>query len=437
MDKKQFDYIENRIREAAENSEPAFDEYAWAKMEARLNKEDNRRHRYLLWWFLLPLVFISAGTGYYFLKNKSPETKNVQHARINSNEDNIEDKSVKEKNVSAEKVPTISEDNPNIKINVDVKKNKSSTQSTRQLPVSNNNIVTWDVTYNSNNYHRFKKGKLFSKTNPGEIADINAHSSEVDSSNIILDTTAINKITADTSIVILSDTVTQKDSLKNTIVVNLPDSSKKDNLKKSTSSRFYFLASVAADIGSVKFLSFQNSQLTPKIGIGIGYQLSKKLCVQTGFYAGEKKYVAGPNDYTAKYGTYYDTVDIVKVNANCLVYDIPITLRYDFLQKPTIKYYTTIGISSFIMKREDYYYYYNYRYNGMPHEHAYQYTGNKNLFSVFNFSIGLEKKLSPYFSLLAEPYFSIPLSGVGEGSVKLYSAGLQVGLKYTPYRKHK
>ena len=70
MDKKQFDHIENRIREAAENSEPAFDEYAWTKMEVRLNKEDNRRRRFLLWWFLLPLVFITAGTGYYFLSNK-------------------------------------------------------------------------------------------------------------------------------------------------------------------------------------------------------------------------------------------------------------------------------------------------------------------------------------------------------------------------------
>ena len=39
MSKKQFDHIENKIREAAENSEPAFEEQAWDKMEAKLNKE--------------------------------------------------------------------------------------------------------------------------------------------------------------------------------------------------------------------------------------------------------------------------------------------------------------------------------------------------------------------------------------------------------------
>ena len=43
MGKKQFDYIEDRIREAAENSEPAFDEYAWTRMEARLDKENNKK----------------------------------------------------------------------------------------------------------------------------------------------------------------------------------------------------------------------------------------------------------------------------------------------------------------------------------------------------------------------------------------------------------
>ncbi len=435
MDKKQFDYIENRIREAAENSEPAFDEYAWAKMEARLNKEDNRRRRYLLWWFLLPLVFISAGTGYYFLRNKPAETKNVQHASINSNEDKNEDKSIKEKNVPVEKIPAINEDNSNNKINVDIKKSTDSTQSTKQFPVSNNDIVARDITDNSNRYHGFKKGKLSSKINPGEIGNANAHSSEVDSSNFILDKTPVDKLTADSSVVIVSDTVIQKDSFKNTATINLPDSSKKDAIKKAVPSRFYFLASVAADIGSVKFLSFQNSQLTPKIGIGIGYQLSKKLSVQTGFYAGRKKYIAGPGDYNPKAGSYWDMVQIVKVDASCLVYDIPLTLRYNFIQKPTTDYFATAGFSSYIMKKEDYVY--DYTYNNMPHHSSWTYTGNKHFFSVFNISVGIEKKLSPYFSLLAEPYVGIPLSGVGDGSVKLYSAGLQVGLKYNPYRKHK
>ena len=87
------------------------------------------------------------------------------------------------------------------------------------------------------------------------------------------------------------------------------------------------------------------------------------------------------------------------------------------------------------MKKEDYYYYY-IRYN-TPHESAWSYTGNKNLFSILNLNLGLEKKISPVFSLLFEPSISIPLAGIGEGKVKLFSTSFQAGLKYQPLNKVK
>jgi hypothetical protein len=79
-------------------------------------------------------------------------------------------------------------------------------------------------------------------------------------------------------------------------------------------------------------------------------------------------------------------VQLTKVDASCLVYDIPLTLRYTISQKPTTGFYATAGISSYIMKQEDYKYYY-IRYN-MPHEASKTYTGNKDLFSVLNLSAG-------------------------------------------------
>jgi len=183
----------------------------------------------------------------------------------------------------------------------------------------------------------------------------------------------------------------------------------------------------------VKFLNFKNSEFAAKYGVGIGYQLSKKISIQSGFYASQKKYIAGPDDYQAKPGSYWSMVQIVKVDAACLVYDIPLTFRFDFIKKSKINYYATVGISSYIMKKEDYNYYY-YRYNA-PREATRIYTGNKDLFSVFNLSAGIERKLSPVFYLQAEPSVGIPILGVGEGSVKLYSAALQIGLKYQPVKK--
>ena len=127
-------------------------------------------------------------------------------------------------------------------------------------------------------------------------------------------------------------------------------------------------------------------------------------------------------------------VQITKVNAACLVYEIPLTVKYNFIQKPATAYYAAMGISSYIMKKEDYNYYYTR--NSVYHETFWEYTGNKNLFSILTFSAGIERKLSSTISLLAEPSFSVPISGVGDGRVKLFSTALQIGLKYQPSKKH-
>jgi hypothetical protein len=237
------------------------------------------------------------------------------------------------------------------------------------------------------------------------------------------------------AVAVENNTDKKSDTAKKDLAEKVPSTNKLKVESNKKNGRFYLLASIGADAGSVHFLSLKDSKIVPKYGVGIGYQINKKLSVQTGFYASWKKYIAGPEDYNTKHGTYWDTVKILKVAASCLVYDIPIILRYNFIQRPTTTFYTTAGISSFIMKQEDYIYHYNDYSN--YHVKSKTYTGNKNLFAVFDLSAGIEKKINSQFSILAEPSIGIPLGGVGEGSVKLYSTALQLGLKYNPLKKKK
>jgi len=65
------------------------------------------------------------------------------------------------------------------------------------------------------------------------------------------------------------------------------------------------------------------------------------------------------------------------------------------------------------------------------------YTGNKTFLSQFNLSAGVEKSITPSLSLLVEPSLALPLAGVGEGSVKLYSTALQFGIKYNLPKRRK
>ena len=161
---------------------------------------------------------------------------------------------------------------------------------------------------------------------------------------------------------------------------NTPAKKKQSTLEQKKSSPFYFLALLGPDIGSVKLFSFNNSSVTAKYGVGAGYQLNRRFSLQTGFYAGKKKYIAGPDDYHTKYSNTDPNYKLNSVDANCMVYEIPLTIRYDFLQKSSFSYYASTGLSSYLMKKEDYHYYYT-NYNVPGPRNITAYTGNKHLFS--------------------------------------------------------
>ncbi len=432
MSEKQFNHIDNRIREAAENSEPAFDEYAWTLMEARLNKEDAKKRRYFFWWLAVPMLFITVGGIYIFSDQKSTE-KLPADQKTNGL---VENKIIPKKNAPAV-TPALIHNSGDVNNNV----NKINDQNTTGIHrpdskiLSGNDVVTNNKPNNgSGKTKAIKGGKLSSKTIAVTAADDQTGDSQ-EPVILMVDEKSVAAKSSDDAPVNINDHLSKTDSSKIGTAQNIKNAKAPLKSKDQKASRFYFLAALGVDVGSVKLFSFSNSKVTPKYGVGIGYQLSKKIGVQTGFYAVTKKYIAGPGDYYAKYGSYWNMVQLTKVDASCLVYDIPLTLRYTISQKPTTGFYATAGISSYIMKQEDYKYYY-IRYN-MPHEASKTYTGNKDLFSVLNLSAGIEKKISPQFYLQAEPSVGIPLSGVGEGSVKLYSTSLQIALKYQPARKRK
>jgi hypothetical protein len=460
MSKKQFDHIEDRIREAAANSEPAFDEQAWAAMDIRLNEEEKRR-RFVFWWFAIPVLLI-GGAVILFFSNK-PDAENHLAAK---NAKSITRADKKETGVKINEQPSAlanegdviknstpprkDEMKPNrqnengIKETSVVKKPFSPIGQVKTYGTKKNfskptiaeqaNETSLDLTKKTKKITGSKKKKIVSQVSGGAIGEEDDVAIK-EQPPVVISTTAPNVISKqNTKPVFEKNSAKLKDSLKNSITKTETGNKPKEKAITPSVSRFYFLASAGGEIGSVKLLAFKNNPVTVKFGAGIGYQLSKNVSVQTGFYAGTKKYLAGPGDYKAKAGSYWNMVQIVKINAACLVYDIPVTMRYNILQKIGVTYFATAGLSSYIMKREDYDYYYIR--NNMPHEGAYSYTGNKSAFSVLNFSAGIEKKLSSSFSLQLEPTMSVPLSGVGDGHVKLFNAALQFGIKYQRLKKH-
>ncbi len=445
-----YEHIENKIREASENIPYAFDQNAWEKMEAKLDEKDKRRPFFWL-WLLLP-IFLAAGWFFVSSSNKQKNNKNIASS-INKN---VKDPSTS-LSTNTNKATESSQKQQVLQDVQDVQpspgpKNTQQTPQYNNIQVNQNKVGVFarSITTNSLTKHSTTKNTRRVKNsvqiknieNAGELAINKAEKSLVSEAKTdvsIRNAKAENEDMAKTEVGEKESVKKeiQKSNNKNEINLKKDSTIQKDNktvAKKSKSilSKFYLAANVGGEISSVKIMSFKNSPIVSKYGLSVGYEFNKRIAMQLGVFKSNKKYIAGSNDYNVKQGSYLSMVTITSIDANCAVYEIPLSVKYNFLNRRSILYYTTVGVSSFIMKKEDYNYHFK-RYNTIL-EYPYSYTGNQHLFSNMQFALGIEKKINNKLAIQMEPSISIPLSGVGEGKVRLYESNLQLGIKYNPFK---
>ena len=462
--------IEDKIITATSVTNHAFDEASWKKMEALLNKNKTKRWPFLwIFGFLLLAVFFLGGELIYhsikkgkqpaiaFIQGKhvdeKPDAKKIPQPISLSNDKNdgnetllpIKNKGNENIKSAKEKINAHQLDDININLaSVNSGKAKNAKQfrhlkyntaallNSKSNDGSSKNIKTkikiGADKYNTVTQHRYNDSSKFVVNSTNPDAETDALNKAVDKIELDFNIkTTVAKTTTTLADQIENEKIDKVDTAVKKINPITKATAKKDINKKRVSG-VYLFASAGAEANSTKLFSFKNSPLTPVYGIGIGYQLSRRFSLQAGFYAGTKKYIAGPNDYTVKAGSYLSMVKIIKVDADCIVYQIPVTLQYNWIIKPKINYYATVGISSYIMKNEKYNY--TIERNYAQYNYLYDYTKNSHLFASLQFSIGVEKQIAHKFYLQAAPIITIPLQGVGEGSVKIFTTGMQLGLKY-------
>ncbi len=189
---------------------------------------------------------------------------------------------------------------------------------------------------------------------------------------------------------------------------------------------FYTGLLVAPDFTFVKFQKING------IGIGFGliggYALNNKWSIETGVLFNMKKY------YTK--GEYFDKSNVpdlanasfLSISGSCNMIEIPINVRYRFASNKNNHNWTaSVGTSSYLMTKE--YYDYSAIVNGENQQGEFtHYPSSKHLFATINFSAGYERKISNTLSLRAEPYFKIPMKGIGTGNLRMSSTGINLGI---------
>lgn len=215
--------------------------------------------------------------------------------------------------------------------------------------------------------------------------------------------------------------------------VNQPGTNQKGNkpVKNLTGKEkgVYLSFLAGPDFSTVKFQSVKN--MGYGIGLLIGYRFNKHISLESGVFWDKKQYYSDGEYFNKSKTDIPSTVKIKSLDGDCSMFEVPLSFRYDFAFSRKGRFFSTAGLNTYIMKKENYDYS-TEAYPGWSRKVSYNNSAN-NLFSILQLSAGYEYSLGKILQMRIEPYLNIPLKGVGIGNLPISSAGLHLGITL-PFR---
>jgi hypothetical protein len=431
------DEYDKKIKEAAEHYHPAYDDTAWEKMEQLLDEHLPQKKERKKIFFILPSLLLVAILVFFFV-NYNGKKHSVDATQNLSSKQSTE-KSLSEKPTvnSKEKITATSPET--------TKPPLSSEKNTANIGNASIAVISKKANQISNNSIQQNNNEtVFNKSFTTKENEVKQSVNSTSNNNF-----ENNQTTFSTEL--KSETVNKNDSVTNATIENISNTKKpldensvaknekeKTTIKKSTKTNSGFKNNFGVSISAGPDVSgvYENKlgKLTAIFGAGLSYSISKNFSVRSGFYISKKIYSVEGNDYYLPGGN-PNYAYLENVNANCTVYEIPVKADYNFTRIKNHNWFISTGLSSYLMKKENYNYVYK-TVSGSTYSKDWAVNNkNKHFFSVLSLSGGYQYSFNKQFSFAAEPYINIPLKGVGEGKVKLNSAGILLTLKAKPFLK--
>lgn len=454
--------LDRMSREAADQYDVEQSTSGWDKLEQKLTKhlpesgkKERRRYLFLLWVFAL----LSGGGLLWMLTNYTPQQitlkegstapitpgidnrakEQLQSKEQGSNESSV-DKVLSEKALEGtgdDKAQTPPPGLPSAEVKDEVTLKKSNDPSLSEGTPGDKLVDNQRARgYRPDNKNKIKPTDLHARplTSAHQNKELIANelSDNKDRSNNVVSTSPQDQPKTTTEVIRQDAQQLKKDS-----TVQDPkapaDQVKNAKTKKPASTDGFkkglTLGVIGApDMSNVKFTN--TNKVGFNAGIQIGYRFADRWTVNTGVIFTRKNYTAHGKDFSAPKGTWLDNVTLDEVEGYCNMFDIPVNVRYDLSTGHKHRYFVSTGLSSYLMKKESYHYYYQYT-NGTPGYRSREFNSDeRHLFSILNVSAGFERKISKRMSVQAEPYFKVPLTGLGYGNLKLNSYGIYFSLRY-------
>ncbi|ASZ10357.1 PorT family protein [Chitinophaga pendula] len=449
------DAFENKIREKLEKAEQeSFDPIAWEKMKAQLDATGDDDKTGAFWWWWIPVLVLLLAGGIFIwpggiLLNKHSSTPVAAQL------------SVSDKHPSSATSLPLTKDRNDHSTQKNISRTSAYSNTGSDLILGNgNNGKVDDPSISSGAHHGqqqaittsitpAKKGISTASTVPGHRPPVLAAVSgqhqataspsegaqipEYSQTNttVVPNTAAIpNTIQAIASLFpqepeIATGLTLQRPTAmpvkETTTVVIAGNKSRKEPQVKGIGVGL----SLGADYNSAPSLKY--GKIKPNFGLSVNYYFNNRWSVSTGLVYSKKSYGATPSDYKLlkklppPSSPYYV---VKKVDADCIVLDVPINVNYTFAEKNRHRWTATAGLSSYFMIRENYCYIYAW---ATPKEIELN-NKNQHYLSILNLGITYQYSLGKHTTLGLQPYAKIPLRPIGFGEINLFSAGAAIQL---------
>ncbi|MHA4895330.1 porin family protein [Pedobacter sp. PWIIR3] len=257
---------------------------------------------------------------------------------------------------------------------------------------------------------------------PNSIDSAGQSFANIKADQMVLDAVIKNSTnTATIETTTVADAVISPTAAEATAVVPVKEMSAIKPITKESKSPLSLTLVIAPDISRVS--SGLNSKLSSNFGVLVNYLAAKKLGITTGVVYAKKYYnYAGINK-----GAYGNADKPWEVDADCDVLDIPLNASYSVYSKKNISISLNTGLSSYFMLKEKYKYI-NQDQNGTNISTLVIDNKNQHLFGVANFSVSFEHKVSQKLSIGLQPFYKVPLTGIGYHNSNLNSKGVAFSL---------
>jgi hypothetical protein len=316
----QYNYMEQKIREAASQAGLPYSDSAWKNMEKLLDKGKDRRRPFL--WLVPALLVGLSVAGFIMYKTTNKEIEGADASKeVNVSKSTVTSINLQQK-ASDALIDTIIKTPQNNAVNTN-----TFVSSQPQLATVTSTNNTKDIAYDYRNTRKYASRQKQNISITAAVADddesIAASSNKkprasakrkivVDKSdatkedneefakadNTINQTTETKSAIADSSKQIdiqkallekapnlaIIQAKKEKESSTNTTV-----NSKKEKKSTNILPKFYVLGSYGGEITSTKFFSFANAAITGRTAFNLGYQINDRFAVQAGFASSSKK----------------------------------------------------------------------------------------------------------------------------------------------------